>query len=269
MFNIPIQDIDFQRVKEFCQQWPEGVRVEYKAELNRNIPKLISSLANTAGGIALFGVEIDTTTNMPIFPIKGMELENGFEERITQACINGVYPPITPSVKIIPIPSSPGRAIGVVQVSESLNAPHAIENTTRIYIRVNSTSDPVELANINRIEYLLTRRNESEQRRETLVKNAFRKFEFHGIRRLKILIGPLYPHRHILPQAILDEKVEVLKRDHKISYLVERFRRCQDGYMSAKSNSSEAGLYHFAISFYGFLTYIENLELGHWKVLQV
>ena len=122
MFLTPINKIDFSKVEEFCRTWAEGARVEYKSSL-ANVAKVVSSLANTGGGIIIFGVEIDKKTNMPLFPITGIENKGGFEESVTQTCIQGVYPPILPAVKLVQIPSSPEKVVVVVKISESLDAP--------------------------------------------------------------------------------------------------------------------------------------------------
>ena len=58
MFRTPLQDVDFQQVETFCCVWPEGVRVEYKQKITQ-IPKIVSSFANTMGGIWLIGVKTD------------------------------------------------------------------------------------------------------------------------------------------------------------------------------------------------------------------
>ena len=47
-------------IEAFCREWAEGVRVEYKSEI-AHIPKIISSFANTLGGIFIIGVETDET----------------------------------------------------------------------------------------------------------------------------------------------------------------------------------------------------------------
>lgn len=39
------------RSKCSCRSFPEGVRVQYKQEPTRSIPKIVSSFANTVGGI--------------------------------------------------------------------------------------------------------------------------------------------------------------------------------------------------------------------------
>jgi len=134
MFHKSLSDITFENIDAFCQAWPEGVRVEYKGAWP-NIPKVVSSFANTMGGILIIGVDADRTTGMPILPIHGITTGPGLEERVTQSCYQGIYPPITPSIRVISIPSTTDRVIVVVKVAESIEAPHAIENTTRKGIR--------------------------------------------------------------------------------------------------------------------------------------
>ena len=46
MFHTPLNEISFEKVENFCRAFPEGVRVEYKRELTKDIPKVISSFAN-------------------------------------------------------------------------------------------------------------------------------------------------------------------------------------------------------------------------------
>ena len=58
MFTKLANEIDFNDIKLFCSKWGEGMRVEYKSEI-AHIPKIISSFANTQGGIFIIGVETD------------------------------------------------------------------------------------------------------------------------------------------------------------------------------------------------------------------
>ena len=143
---------------DFCKTFPEGVRVEYKQEPTKHIPKIISSFANTVGGIWIIGVETDKTTNLPRLPLEGMKQTAGVQEQITQSARTGIYSAITPDVRVLDVPGKPDRMIVVVKVPESIEDPHAIENSTRVYIRTASTTEPYDLADIDRIDYLLKRR---------------------------------------------------------------------------------------------------------------
>ena len=173
----------------------EGVRVDYKVE-PANIAKVVSSFANTAGGILIVGVKTDTN-NMPIFPLVGYSARPGIEEQITQSCYEGIYPPIIPLVKVIPLPTEPDRVLVIIKVHESIEAPHAIENSTRVYVRVNRTSNHVALADIDRIEYLFSRRLNAEKRRDGLIQKAYAMTAISPPR-LRVTIGPHYPDKHVL-----------------------------------------------------------------------
>ena len=60
MFTKLEKEIDFNDIETFCREWAEGVRVEYKREITpKTLPKIISSFANTQGGIFVIGVETD------------------------------------------------------------------------------------------------------------------------------------------------------------------------------------------------------------------
>jgi predicted HTH transcriptional regulator len=104
---MPLDSVDFAIVEEFCRNWPEGVRVDYK-EKPANIPKVVSSFANTSGGIWIIGVTTDEF-NKPIFPLSGLLASPGLEEQISQSSCQGIYPPIIPLVRVIPFPTDTSK----------------------------------------------------------------------------------------------------------------------------------------------------------------
>ena len=112
MFTKLATEIDFNDIEAFCREWGEGVRVEYKIDI-AHIPKIISSFANTQGGI---------------------------EERIKQSAITGIHPPVSPEVISRDVPGEPGSVVVVVRVGESQEAPHAIQNSTKVYVREGSVT---------------------------------------------------------------------------------------------------------------------------------
>ena len=58
LFTKPQNEITFADVENFCQEFGEGVRVEYKREI-KHVPKIVSSFANTHGGVFIIGAETD------------------------------------------------------------------------------------------------------------------------------------------------------------------------------------------------------------------
>ena len=165
MFTKPIDEITFEDVESFCQQWAEGVHVEYKSDIEEvkgTIPKIASSFANTYGGILLIGVEADQKNNT-VSSIPGIPQRNGIEEQIQQSALTGIYPGVIPEIKLVDVPNS-GNVVVVVRVDESVQAPHAIKEVTQVYIRVGSITQPYEykLAEMDRIAYMFKRREDSQ-----------------------------------------------------------------------------------------------------------
>jgi hypothetical protein len=53
LFSKPLDKIELSDIVAFCQEWAEGVRVEYKRQTPNTIPKIVSSFANTSGRILI------------------------------------------------------------------------------------------------------------------------------------------------------------------------------------------------------------------------
>ena len=224
MFTKPIDEITFEDVETFCQEWAEGVRVEYKREIraNTHISKIVSSFANTHGGIFLIGVEADKTTNMPIFPISGIPNRRGIEEQIQQSAEMLINPPVRPEVKVVNIPGD-ANVVVVIRVTESsLLAPHAIEDSTKVYFRVGSVSQPYELklANMELIAHMFKRRENSQVvARQILdrIENRVKNFEYifkrignaqhlsSNLPTLTVIARPIFPYRPVISTSDIYE----------------------------------------------------------------
>ena len=212
MFTKSKDKITFTDVEDFCREFPEGVRVEYKREIN-DIPKIASSFANTLGGIFIIGIEADQTDNKVIFPIQGIPKKPGIEEQIQQSALTGIYPAVIPEVIILDVPNS-NNVVVLVRVDESVQAPHAIQNSTRIYIRTGSITQPYELADIDRIAYMLKRREDSQGvARQILTRIEKRTESLCATNEsyMIVVVRPVFPYRPVIPTAKIYEVVtEVL-----------------------------------------------------------
>lgn len=183
MFSLPMDQITYERVQDFCSQGiEEGVRLDYKADFPKDLAKLLAAFANTFGGMILIGVEEER--RKPKLPIIGIPLTRGLEEQVASIGLMGVYPPVFPEVKVCSFSNcegqQPDRAVVVIRVHQSDQAPHAIENKTKVYLRVDSQSELFELATIDQIEWLQQRRRAPARLRRLLERkmeghaNAFR-----------------------------------------------------------------------------------------------
>ena len=97
----------------------------------------------------------------------------------------------------------------MVRVEESQQAPHAIQNSTKVYVRQGSTTPPYELAEIGRIEYLLKRREEPQRisrrildRIEERVRNHCSHLELPN---LELLAQPVFPYRPLISPSEIYE----------------------------------------------------------------
>ena len=222
MFTKPIDEIIFEDVKSFCKEWAEGVRVEYKRDMNikKQIPKIVSSFANTFGGIFLIGVEADQTKNKVIFPIQGIPPRTGIEEQIQQSALTGIYPGVMPEIKLVGVPNT-DKIVVVVRVDESVQAPHAIQNSTRVYIRTGSITQPYVLSDIDRISYMLKRREDSQVVAEQILnrigKRARRRFlPRSATPDFTIIAKPVFPYRPVISVSdiykLYEKKLYPLRR---------------------------------------------------------
>lgn len=212
MFTKSKDEITFADVEDFCREFPEDVRVEYKQEI-KDIPKIVSSFANTLGGIFIIGVEADQINNKALLPIQGIPKKPGIEEQIQQSALTGIYPAVMPEVIVLDVPYS-NNVVVVVRVDESVQAPHAIQNSTRIYIRTGSITQPYELADIERIAYMLKRREDSQMVARQILTRIEKRTESLCVANqpyIVVVVQPIFPYRPVITPAKTYEVVmEVL-----------------------------------------------------------
>ena len=198
MFTKLAEDITFADIEDFCREFDEGVRVEYKQDI-QHIPKIVSSFANTLGGIFIIGAETNTDNTVK-FPIQGIPKRRGIKEQIQQSALTGIYPAVIPEVITCDVPNTDNVVI-IVRIDESPQAPHTIQNSTRAYIRTGSITQPYELAEIDRIEYMLKRREDSQiiirQILDRTEKRANRAIRLLGST-LTVIVRPVFPYRSLI-----------------------------------------------------------------------
>lgn len=200
MFTKSIDEITFEDVQSFCKKWAEGVRVEYKSEITRSIPKIVSSFANTHGGIFLIGVVADQKNNR-VTSIPGIPQQNGIEEKIQQSALTGIYPGVMPEIKLVDVPNT-GNVVVIVRVDESVQAPHAIQKSTKTYIRVGSITQPYELADMDQIKYMFRRREDAQERTGHILNRIKERTQRlncgHGVPSITVITKPIFPFRPVI-----------------------------------------------------------------------
>ena len=95
-----------------------------------------------------------------------------------------------------------GSVVVVVRVGESQEAPHAIQNSTKVYVRQGSVTQPYELADIDRIEYLLKRREEPQRIGRRILDRIEERVTNHcshlDMPNLELIARPVFPYRPII-----------------------------------------------------------------------
>lgn len=263
MFTKPLSQAEYSDVVNFCNTFGEDVRVEYKSEMIENIPKTISAFANTLGGIIVIGAETDKVQNK-VTAMNGIDKKAGIEEGIINSSLNGIYPSVIPEVKIFEIPEKGDKILAVIKVHESIEAPHAIQNSTRVYIRTGSTSQPYELAEIGRIEYMLKRREKPVKFKEELIQRAHDRFErFLGALRppkpcLYISISPVFSYRPLISLDELYMFCTGVELGSPVYYYVDYPQRITDGICKLSGNADDFS--YREINHYGLVFTCDTLD---------
>jgi hypothetical protein len=199
LFSRSISELKTADVEEFCSRFREGLRVEYKSTFDANvknkIPRVISSFANSYGGILVIGVNAQNGT--PQEPFDGIQFEDR-EPRLTveNICRTNIFPEVLIYQNLVPSRVT-GRSFLVIQVNESPKAPHAIENSTQVYVRSGDSANPTKIADMQMLERLIRRRRDVLQRWDAFFTESLALADaisvFSTVALLEMRIGPLYP----------------------------------------------------------------------------
>lgn len=199
LLPVPLSELTVEHIRQFCGVFSEGLRVEYKQELSNSVrkklPAIIASFANSYGGVMIVGVRTDR--GRPVPPIIGYaKPREELRVAVENICLQNINPALIPRIQEIDSDEA-DRAFLVIEVDESPEAPHAIENSRRVYIRTGDASNPYDLADVDMIGRLLERRKQVTARWDTFVEETERIFRTHVPARpnpkLQLLVGPRYP----------------------------------------------------------------------------
>lgn len=139
LHSIPLTNVAWSDIERFCeQQITEGTSLDYKRSLPSDLERTVAAMANTLGGLILIGVTEDGH-GRPELPILGLPPERGIAERILSICAANINPPIVPRVEVVIDPDGK-RAVALVRIAQSHEAPHAMRRTLAcMYVRASET----------------------------------------------------------------------------------------------------------------------------------
>jgi len=176
IFSKPIAELNIEDIKNFCQSGiKEGFVLDYKRDFPKDLAKSICAFANTFGGTILIGIE-ENDEGKPIIPINGIAFEKGLHEKVVNIILDNISPPLFPEINIIRFEKeNDERAIIVIRIPQSDETPHTIDNKKSVYIRTDNRNKPEERATIEQIEWLLNKREKSEELKRFIYNNAYQK----------------------------------------------------------------------------------------------
>src|SRR6266849_1861456 len=265
LFSKPIADLKFEDVEEFCRRFHENTRVEYKStfddSVKKKLPKVLSSFANSYGGILIIGVS--ASAGVPQEPFEGI----GFPERepgltVQNICRDNIYPEIPLYTSFVSFRVT-GQAFLVLQVNESAKAPHAIENSTQVYVRTEGATEKIELADLARLERMLRWRADVSRRWDEFFSHSWdfarsvnvnQKYAYREIR-----IGPLYPAEVLVPREAIYDFLSDSKYREMAGFRLGQVVRSPIGALLARDQNVDRFL---DVGELGILHYVEPLYYG-------
>jgi len=239
IFSKPFESIEFEDVRRtvYDDKVGENIVLDYKRDIpaNEKLAELISAFANTHGGIIIFGVECEKNTNKP----KRIQRLNvgdvNLEDKLEQISMSSIEPPVL-GLRCRELKREDGKQrVFLVQVPESDLTPHAVDNNSTVYIRVNSHKKKfIDKADLSRQAWLLDRRKRHIEFRDRLVTDSKERRTAvcgnlaDGEVCVETVLIPFYPHSHLRDIADMDSfvnnvRIQLSKRHpNNIFILTER-----------------------------------------------
>jgi len=154
-------------------------------------------------------------------------------------------------------------------VEESGEAPHAIENSKKVYVRTGNAANPYDLAEVDLIIDLLKRRHEPLERRDRLLRLAEQR-SLQSVRQdvpfVQIVICPAFPRSALCSPRDVWEFIRMPQFNMGLVNL-NSMRRVPDGAASLTypdDNRQHIPAQYVEISNYGLLFVARHLALIPW-----
>jgi len=269
LYTKKIEEITYKDIVDFCnEQIRENINLDYKEAIDSSLSKTIAAMANTWGGLIVIGAEDDDSK--PRLPLKGVESKGHLREQINNIILGNITPPIFPEIQICPSDDSKTELI-VIRVSQSNTTPHAIRGNTKVYIRTDTSNEPEELATVDRVLWLVNRREKSVQ-----LKNSFFDKSYSRLQKLtdkKIPIehaditmsaSPLYPYEVMIDyRKLRNDILEQIKTNGFGQSFPDnihntRFEPTQNGSYSLIYKKENSFVSYEEMNHYGFFYHRED-----------
>jgi hypothetical protein len=262
--------ITAEHIRAVCATYSEGLRVEYKSTFNEDVkdklPKIVSSFANSQGGVLIIGVA--TLKGVPQPPFNGFEARGREEYPLTveSICMKGIQPPVFPRTHVV---EDAGRTFLVIEVDESGQAPHAIENSRKVYVRTGNASDPYDLAKVDEIIDLMKRRQEPLELRKRILSFAENRaiVNTRGNPYFQISICPTYPRGAMCSSKEIWDLLNGMQFSEQVLVPANSIRRVSDGAAAIVRDPNIPSIpgHYVEINRYGLLFALRRFTQTGWE----
>ncbi len=174
ILNRAVESVTFDDIIAFCNTGiPEGIQLDYKKILPKNIAKHLASFSNTRGGLLIIGVEENRTTGVPE-KWEGVAFDAKQIEQIHQNAAN-----VKPKPNyVVHTAKKDTKAFILVRVMEGEAPPYYIENDANIWVRTGNISNPISLGTPDWVELLFKKRDKADQLRKAKLERARKLYKY-------------------------------------------------------------------------------------------
>jgi len=269
LYTKKIKEITHKDITDFCnEQIRENISLDYKVAIDTSISKTIAAMANTWGGLIVIGAEDDDSK--PSLPLRGVEFKEHLREQINNIILGNITPPVFPEIQVCPSEDNK-TALIVIKVPQSNTTPHAIRGSTRVYIRTDTSNESEELATVDRVLWLVNRREKSIELRNSFFDKSQSRLE--KLTGKKVPIGhadvimsasPLYPYEAMidyrkLRNGILEQiRTQGPGQSFPVNIHKARFKPIQNGSYSLICNQETGFVSYEEMNHYGFFYHRED-----------
>jgi len=169
LLSKPIESFSFADIQAFAQSLePEGVQLDYKEALPRNLAKQFQAFSNTRGGLTIIGVKENEQKGLPE-SWDGVPNDAKLLDIVYQQ-VARVQP--LPNCKVVITNEVAGKIFLLIRTYEGNATPYYVENNGNLFIRTGNISDLITVASPEMAELLYEKRSRAASAREQNTKRA-------------------------------------------------------------------------------------------------
>lgn len=277
----PLESFSFDDIVAFSnEKKPEGIQLDYKKEFpDKGLTKIITSFANSRGGVIIIGIEEDEKTGIPI-AAKGIAPDK-HDDRVYQYA--GNISPI-PKIECHTTNEVRGKVFVLIRVFEGTETPYYVYNDSNVWIRTGNVSKQIDLVSPEGLELLFKKKERAEIWRKIncdtanfnyqaflkgaeneRIREIEQEKENYNIKKQQHENGEtMEPFKPTIVQSKLGTSVSMLKITAQPFFQQTGFVRPLDIEPIITESRSRNNIYDFPSTIYGFKSTTEGMISFEW-----